>query len=422
MIRKGERPIQYGLIGEHLGHSFSKIVHAYLAEYDYELCELTPDEVDAFMMRRDFCAINVTIPYKGKVIPHLSYIDPQAEAIGAVNTIVNRDGKLYGYNTDFYGMSALIRKLGIDPRGKKVAVLGTGGTSKTAMAVAQAMGAREILKVSRTAKDGAIDYATLNAEHTDTEIVINTTPCGMYPNPDAAPICVRDFPSLEGVVDAIYNPLRPKLVLEAQAMGIPAEGGLYMLIAQAVRACEIFLDKTYPADTSDRIYRDILAQKENIVLVGMPACGKSTVGAILSGTLKREVLDLDACIVKFAGKSIPEIFAESGESGFRDLETQVLEAELAQRNGIVIATGGGAILRDRNVEALRRNGRLYFIDRPLADLLPTEDRPLASSAEAIKKRFEERYHRYCAVADMRVEVRGTAESVAEAIRKDFFAQ
>ena len=414
--------MQYGLIGEHLGHSFSKIVHGYLAEYDYELCELTPEELDGFMTRREFRAINVTIPYKGAVIPYLSYVDPQAAEIGAVNTIVNRDGKLYGYNTDFYGMSALVRRLGIEPRGKKVAVLGTGGTSKTATAVMGAMGAREIFKVSRTAKDGAIDYQTLAAEHSDAEIIVNTTPCGMYPNPDAAPICVSDFPRLEGVVDAIYNPLRPKLVLDAMARGIPAEGGLYMLIAQAVRACEIFLDKTYPADTCDAIYRRIFSDKENVVLIGMPACGKSTVGAILERTMGREVLDLDACIVDFAGKPIPTIFEEVGESGFRDLETQVLCEQLAQRNGIVIATGGGAILRDRNVEALKRNGRLYFIDRPLADLLPTEDRPLASSAEAIRKRFEERYHRYCAVADMRIEVRGTADDVAEAIRKDFLAQ
>jgi shikimate dehydrogenase len=283
------------------------------------------------------------------------------------------------------------------------------------------MGAREILKVSRTARDGAIDYAMLAANHTDAEIIINTTPCGMYPNPEAAPVNMADFPRLEGVVDAIYNPLRPKLVMDAMAKGIPAEGGLYMLIAQAVRACEIFLDKTYPADTSDRIYRTMVAEKENVVLIGMPASGKSTVGAILGKNMGREVLDLDACIVNFAGKSIPEIFAEVGEHGFRDIETQVLKDQLAQRNGIVIATGGGAILRDENVAALKRNGRLYFIDRPLADLLPTEDRPLASSAEAIQKRFEERYDRYCQVADCRVPVCGTADEVAEAIRKDFLA-
>ena len=413
--------MQYGLIGEHLGHSFSKIVHGYLAEYDYELCELKPEELDGFMTRREFRAINVTIPYKSAVIPYLSYIDPQAERIGAVNTIVNRGGKLYGYNTDFYGMSALIRRLGLSPNGKKVAILGTGGTSKTAWSVAEAMGAGAILKVSRTAKDGAIDYEMLLSDHADTEIIINTTPCGMYPNPDAAPVNIADFARLEGVVDAIYNPLRSKLVTDAKERGIPAEGGLYMLIAQAVRACEIFLDKTYPADTSDRIYRNILAEKENIVLVGMPACGKSTVGAILGNAMKREVLDLDTCIVEFAGKSIPEIFAEAGELGFRNLETQVLKEQLSQRNGIVIATGGGAILRDENVAALKRNGRLYFIDRPLSDLLPTEDRPLASSAEAIKKRFEERYDRYCAVADCRIPVCGTANKVAEAIRKDFLA-
>lgn len=413
--------MQYGCVAEKLGHSFSKVIHAELGDYSYELCEIAPDALDAFLQKRDFCGINVTIPYKERVIPHLSFIDEQAKAIGAVNTIVNREGRLYGYNTDFYGMKALIEHIGLELRGKKVAVLGTGGTSKTARAVARSLGTKTVLCVSRRAGEGVVDYDTLYADHADIEILINTTPCGMYPNPDASAVDVDRFPNLLGVVDAVYNPLRPKLVLDAKSRGIPAEGGLYMLVAQAVRASEIFFDKTYPAEVLERVYRKIAAQKENIVLIGMPASGKSTVGQLLADRLEREFCDTDSEIVDFAGREITEIFAQDGEDTFRDIESRVIRERVAQRNGLVIATGGGAILRDENVNALKRSGRLYFIDRPLADLLPTQDRPLASSTEAIRRRYEERYHRYCAVCDTRIEVNGSAESVAEAILTDFFS-
>ena len=417
--------MQYGCIGEHLKHSFSAEIHRALADYQYQIQEVAPEALDAFMQARDFCGINVTIPYKEKVIPHLFWISDQAKEIGAVNTIVNREGKLYGYNTDFYGMSALIERLGLSLGGKKVAVLGSGGTSRTALAVAKAMQAAEILCVSRGGKGNTVSYETLYRDHSDLQIVINTTPCGMYPNPDgnekmaAAAIDVSRFPALEGVVDAVYNPLRPQLVLDARARGIPAEGGLFMLVAQAVRASEIFLDIIYPKDTAARIYANILRQKENIVLTGMPACGKSTVGKLLAERLGMELFDLDAAIVERAGKSIPEIFAESGESGFRALETRVLKEQATQRNGLILATGGGAILKDENVNAMRRNGRIYFLDRPLAELLPTEDRPLASSAEAIKQRYEERYDRYLATADLRIAVEGDPASVADQIEKDW---
>lgn len=411
--------MEYGCIGEHLKHSFSAEIHRELASYQYEIREIEPARLGEFLTERNFKGINVTIPYKEKVIPYLFSIDEQAKAIGAVNTVVNRDGKLYGYNTDFYGMSALINKLGLDLTQKKVAVLGTGGTSRTALAVAESMGARSVFRVSRTARDGAIDYEMLYREHADTEIIINTTPCGMYPNPDGVAVDVSRFSRLAGVVDAVYNPLRPQLVLDALKRGIPAEGGLFMLVAQAVHACEIFLDKQFDADTSERIWKRLLRQKENIVLIGMPACGKSTVGRLLGEAMGREVCDMDAMIVQTSGQTIPEIFASVGESGFRDIESRVLKEQLAQRNGLIISTGGGVILRDENVNELRRNGRLYFIDRPLCDLLPTEDRPLGSSREAIRARFEERYDRYCAVADKRIAVEGDAESVAEAIGKDF---
>lgn len=414
--------MHYGCIAQRLGHSFSPEIHAQLGTYRYELCELTPDAVGKFLEKRDFLGINVTIPYKETVIPYLSHIDEQAERIGAVNTVVNRGGRLYGYNTDFYGMQSLIERLGLSLEGKKVAVLGTGGTSRTAVAVAEAMGASEVLRVSRTAKDGALDYETLTRVHRDVAVIINTTPCGMFPNPDAAAVDVGDFPTLLGVVDAVYNPLRPKLVLDAKKRGIAAEGGLYMLVAQAVRASELFLDTTYPQGTVERVYKKLMRQKENVVLIGMPSSGKSTVGKLLAARMGRAFVDTDDLIVQTTGKSIPEIFSEEGESGFRKIESQVIREQVSQKNATVIATGGGAILREENLDALRRNGRLYFLDRPLSDLIPTDDRPLSSTREAVETRYRERYPRYCAAADVRIPVTGDAASVAENIEKEYLAE
>ncbi len=413
--------MQYGCIAERLGHSFSREIHAALADYRYELCEVASEDLDAFLTKRDFRGINVTIPYKERVIPYLFCIDGQAQRIGAVNTVVNRNGKLYGYNTDFFGMQALIAYLGISLEGKKVAILGTGGTSKTAHAVAESLGAREILTVSRQAREGCVDYETLKRAHADIQVLINTTPVGMFPSPDAAAVDITDFGELCGVVDAVYNPLRTQLVLDARKRGIPAEGGLFMLVAQAVRASEIFRNISYPEGTVERVFRQMQAQKENIVLIGMPAAGKSTVGAILAERLGRAFIDLDAAIVGDMGEDIPRIFARAGEEGFREIESRILKRE-AQRTGAVIATGGGAILRDENVNALRRNGRLYFLDRPLDCLIPTDDRPLASTREAIERRFAERYPRYLSVADLRVDASGDADDVADTIEKEHFAK
>ena len=361
--------MEYGCIAEKLGHSFSREIHAALGAYPYELCEVSPDALEAFMKARCFRGINVTIPYKEAVIPYLSYLDGQAEKIGAVNTVVNREGKLYGYNTDFYGMKALITHMGLSLTNKRVAVLGTGGTSRTARAVAEDMGARQILWVSRREREGIISYEALCAKHNDVQIIINTTPCGMYPHPEGQAVDLDFFPNLEGVVDAVYNPVRPQLILQAQRRGIPAEGGLYMLVAQAVRASEIFLDTVYPEGTVDRVFLRLLRQKENLVLVGMPGSGKSTVGKLLAEALGREFCDTDALIVERAGMPISEIFASRGEAGFRDLESDVIRECIAGCNGLVVATGGGAILREANCDALRRNGRLYFLDRPVEELL-----------------------------------------------------
>lgn len=410
--------MKYGLIGERLSHSFSKEIHEALGGYEYEIVEIAREELDAFMKKRDFTAINVTIPYKEAVIPYLDYVSDQAREIGAVNTIVNREGRLFGYNTDFSGMTDLINKAKIEIKGKKALVLGTGGTSKTATAVLSALGARETILVSRSERDGAITYTEALEKHSDADVIVNTTPVGMYPNIDGLPLDLSEFPRLSGAVDAIYNPLRTRFVQLAEEREANAEGGLYMLVAQGVRASEIFLGREYPEGTSEKLYEKILRSKENIVLSGMPASGKTTVGRLLAERLDRPFIDLDEEIVKTAGKPITEIFAEGGESLFRDIEAKVIR-NVAKISGAVIATGGGAILRDENVRLLKQNGRIYFLDRPIEQLLPTEDRPLASNADAIAKRYNERYERYLSTSDVRVENGGTAEDAADIIGGDF---
>lgn len=408
--------MEYGLIGEKLGHSFSREIHQRLGGYDYRLQELTPAQLPAFLEKRDFRGVNVTIPYKQTVIPLLDEVDPKAAAIGAVNTIVNRRGRLYGYNTDYDGMAALARHVGLTLKNKNVLILGTGGTSRTAMTVAADLGAAEIRRVSRTGRGDAITYE--QAADLPVQVLINTTPCGMYPGCDGQPMDLSRFGWLEGVLDAVYNPLRTRLVLQARDNGARGQGGLYMLVAQAAAACRLFLDRPLPDGALDSVYRAIHGQKQNIVLTGMPGSGKSTVGRVLARQLDRELVDTDTEIIRVAKKPIPEIFAQRGERGFRDLESQVIQ-EVSRRTGLVIATGGGAILREENVRRLRQNGRIYFLDRPAEDILPTDDRPLARDMEAVRQRYAERYPRYTSTADAAVPVRGSAEDVAAAIREEF---
>ena len=408
--------MEYGLIGKKLGHSFSREIHQRLGGYDYLLQELTPVQLPAFLEKRDFRGINVTIPYKQTVIPLLDEVDPKAAAIGAVNTIVNRRGRLCGYNTDYDGMAALARHAGLTLKNKNVLILGTGGTSRTAMTVAADLGAAEIRRVSRTGRGDAITYE--QAADLPVQVLINTTPCGMYPGCDGQPMDLSRFGWLEGVLDAVYNPLRTRLVLQARDNGARGQGGLYMLVAQAAAACRLFLDRPLPDGALDSVYRAIHGQKQNIVLTGMPGSGKSTVGRVLARQLGRELVDTDTEVIRVAKKPIPEIFAQRGERGFRDLESQVIQ-EVSRRTGLVIATGGGAILREENVRRLRQNGRIYFLDRPAEDILPTDDRPLARDMEAVRQRYAERYPRYTSTADAAVPVRGSAEDVAAAIREEF---
>jgi len=406
--------VKYGCIGEHLKHSFSKDIHEQFAPYSYEICEIPKDEINIFLEKADFSAINVTIPYKETVIPHLHFISEQAKEIGAVNTVVNKDGKLYGYNTDFFGMKSLIEKMELSLEGKKVIILGTGGTSKTAYSVAKSLKANSVFKVSRSSKKDSITYDELYTSHNDAEIIINTTPSGMFPNWNTCPVYLEKFNNLCGVVDVVYNPLNTSLVRKAKSLGIKAETGLYMLVAQAVKASEIFLNVEYPKETIENVYRKILIPKKNIILVGMPSCGKSTVGDLISKKLNMPLWDSDKIIEERCKMSISEIFKIHGENYFRDIESEII-AELSSKNGIVLSTGGGAILRKENVFAMKQNGDVYFIDRSLEQLLPTEDRPLALTKDDIKKRFQERYDLYCSASDVRIVVNGDAKSVADEI-------
>lgn len=410
--------MEYGCIGEKLTHSFSKDIHSYLADYSYELKELTRDELPLFMKAKDFKAINVTIPYKQEVIPFLDEIDEVAKKIGAVNTIVNKNGRLFGFNTDFFGLSSLIKKLDISLNNKKVLILGTGGTSKTAYAVAESMGAKEIIKVSRQSGKNVITYSEAHTAYSDAQIIINTSPMGMYPNTYNSLIDIDAFKNLEGVVDAVYNPLRSKLVLQATAKGIKAGGGLYMLVAQAVAAVEKFLGNTLEKTKVDEVFKTIYDSKQNVVLVGMPGCGKTTVGKKIAKLLDREFIDTDDEIVKNQNISIPEIFERVGESGFREIETDIIN-EVSKKQGVIIATGGGAVLKNDNVNMLKQNGRLYFINRSLEDIPATESRPLSSDREALKQRFLERYGIYKSVCDVKIEPKKSIVQNAKMIAEDF---
>ena len=406
--------MEYGLIGEHLGHSYSPEIHAQIADYTYELKEIPREGLDAFMKAKDFKAINVTIPYKKDVIPYLDEISPQAEAIGAVNTIVNNDGHLWGGNTDFAGMAALIRKLGLIFKGSKVLILGTGGTSRTAMAVAEDMGASEIYRVSRQGNDGAVTYEDATSLHSDADFIVNTTPAGMYPNINGKAIDISGFPSLKGVVDAVYNPLRTELVLDAQASGIPAEGGLYMLSAQGIYAYGAFLGKEMDDAIIDMAYKKVLNGKRNIVLIGMPSCGKTTIGTALAEKLGRRLVDTDEQVIKNVGMSISDYFAANGEQAFRDRESEAV-ADLALESGLIIATGGGAVLREENVRNLKRNGIVVFLDRPFDDLVATDDRPLSSTRDALLKVYNDRIDIYRKSADVIIDAGSGIGQVAEAV-------
>ena len=404
---------KYGCIGKKLTHSFSKEIHAKLADYEYELIELNEDEIEAFFSKKEFNAINVTIPYKQTVIPYLDSLSDVAKRIGAVNTIVNRNGRLYGYNTDYYGMKALIEKIGIDLNGKKVLILGTGGTSKTARILTEDMGASEIITVSRSKSENYITYEEAVNEHSDVNVIINTTPSGMYPDCEGIPIDISAFNELEGVMDAVYNPLCTNLVLRAKEKGIKAEGGLYMLVMQAVVAIEKFLDTEIPKAVADNVFASVFSSKENVVLTGMPGSGKSTVGKLLNID-GFSFVDTDEEIEKRCGCTIKELIGSKGEKYFRDLETEVIK-DISSKGCQIISTGGGAVLREENVNSLKRNGKLFFLDANPNRLLPTDSRPLSDTADKLKKLYDERIDTYKITADVIVPDMETPDEEAEFI-------
>ena len=392
----GKKHIKCGLIGKTLSHSFSPEIHRELADYPYSLFELLEDELEAFVKNPDsFDACNVTIPYKKAVMPYLDSISSEAKKIGSVNTVLRSpDGTLHGHNTDYFGFSYMLKKGQIDVRGKKVAILGTGGASVTAYAVCSDLGARQITFVSRT---GEINYQNVYEAAADTEVLINCTPVGMYPNNGIAPIDLSRMPCVTDVADMIYNPSKTRLLLDAEALGIRCINGLSMLVAQAKRACEIFLDCTVDDDKIDRITSTIENETRNIVLVGMPGCGKTTVATLLSQRLGRELIDTDELIIKYDGRPIPRIFAEDGEEHFRAIEHRAAK-DAGKLSSRIIATGGGIVTREENFGALRQNSTVVFIHRDI-ELLSRDGRPLSQGAD-LYAMYDKRlpmYRRFCDV-------------------------
>lgn len=389
--------LRCGLIGNPLGHSWSPEIHALLGNYDYSLWPMEEDEVGPFLIARDFDAVNVTIPYKKTVMPALDRISDEARRIGSVNTIVKEpDGTLSGYNTDYFGLSMMLDRRGFSLSGKKVVILGSGGASVTAQTVAADRGAGEIAVI--THRENTPE--TL-ARHGDAEILINTTPVGMFPKNGETPASLDFFPRLEAVVDMIYNPARTALILDAEERGIPSVSGLPMLAAQAKMAAELFTRSPIPDAVFDGVLAAVSKAKRNLALVGMPGCGKSTVGRLFAARAGRVFVDLDEEIVREADCPIPEIFARDGEAAFRDLESAVL-ARFSKQCSLVIATGGGAVIRAENRRLLRENSVVAHLTRPLGELAK-DGRPLsqANSAEAL---WEARRDFYRAVSDAEIPV------------------
>ena len=403
--------MEYGLLGEKLGHSFSPQIHRDLAGYDYQLLPTPPEAVEDLFARRAFQGLNVTIPYKRTVMPLCDEIDPRAAAIGAVNTVVNQNGRLTGYNTDIDGFLYMARRAGVDMTGKKVVILGSGGTSRTTRAAAGELGAREIVTVSRHGED---NYQNLS-RHADAQVLVNTTPVGMYPNWGQSPVSLESFPALEGVLDVVYNPLRTALLLQAEERGLPRSCGLPMLVAQAKRAAELFTGQNIDDSRAEAVLHGLRGQLTNIVLIGMPGCGKTTVGRALAGKLGRTFVDLDEEIVRRAGMSIPEIFAREGEAGFRERESALVR-EFGERTGLVVSTGGGVVTRRENYIPLKQNGLLLHLRRDPA-ALPTDGRPL-SQATAPEELWRRRAPLYAAFADGEIDNNGTLAGTLEEIEKE----
>lgn len=396
-----------GLLGRKLGHSYSPQIHRDLGDYSYSLFEKEPDELCDFLKDGNFTGINVTYPYKKDVIPYLDELSPLAQRLGAVNVIVRRNGKLIGHNTDYFGFASMVQKSGLDPRGKKCLVLGSGGASNTAVAVLDELGAQ----VTIISRSGENNYGNLHL-HADAAIIVNATPVGMYPNVGLSPVDLDLFPHLEGVLDVVYNPARTQLLLDAEKRGIVAMNGLWMLVAQAKEASECFSDQQVSDEKIAQIHTKLRAQMENIVLIGMPGCGKSTVGKALADKYGKQFTDADALIEEMAGKPIPEIFAKDGEEVFREWETKALEY-LGKQSGLVIATGGGCVTKQRNYPLLHQNGQIFWLQRSL-ELLPSDGRPL-SQTHKMSDMYAVRKGMYAQFADQIIDNNGSISDTLEQI-------
>ena len=399
-----------GLLGEKLSHSFSPQIHSMIDDYSYRLFEVEPDRLGEFLSSDAFDALNVTVPYKKAVIPYLAEMTPRAASIGSVNVITRRaDGALVGDNQDYGGFKSLVKTSGISVKGVKALVLGSGGASETVCAVLRDMGAREVVVISRS---GENNYENIH-RHTDCGLIVNTTPVGMYPNNGKSPLSLKGFHSLRGVIDIIFNPLKTALVLEAEDAGVPAAGGLHMLVSQAVGSAQAFTGKKYDPSLCAKIERQLTGQTKNVVLIGMPGCGKTVIGRRLAAALKRPFIDLDGEIEKAAGKTIPQIFAEDGEEEFRRIETECC-IEAGKKCGCVISTGGGVVTREQNRAPLRQNGTVVFLIRPL-ESLATANRPLLQT-HSVQELANQRLPLYNAWADVKMLNTGINSTVENLIR------
>ena len=399
-----------GLLGRKLGHSFSPMIHAHLGDYSYELFEREPDELEDFLRNGDWSGINVTIPYKKDVIPYLDELSPVAAKLGAVNTIIRRDDRLIGHNTDFFGFQEMVRSSGLNLAGKKVLVLGTGGASKPVIAALEDLNAN-VISISRS---GENNYENIRM-HADAAAIVNATPVGMYPQTGMAPVDISLFPRLEGVLDIVYNPARTQLLLDAEKRGLVTVNGLLMLVAQAKEASEWFQNKSLDDSLIDLIHTALRRRTENIVLIGMPGSGKTTVGKALAERLGKTFVDADEELVKMAGKPIPDIFAEDGEEVFRSWETKVLD-ELGKRSGLILSTGGGCVTKERNYPLIHQNGTIFWLKRDL-DKLPTDGRPL-SQVMPLTAMYEKRRPLYAAFADAEIDNDGTLEATLAQIMEE----
>ena len=397
-----------GLLGRKLGHSYSPRIHNLLADYSYSLYETEPDSLSDFLRNGDFSGLNVTIPYKKAVIAYCSALSPEAEKLGAVNTIVRRsDGSLIGHNTDYFGFRSMVAHSGLDLQNKKALVLGSGGASATAVAVLRELGA-QVVVISRSGSD---NYSNLD-RHADAAVIINATPVGMYPDTGKSPVDLSLFPKLEGVLDLVYNPCRTALLQQAECRGLIAENGLWMLVAQAKESAEWFSGKIINNDVIPTIHAQLRLQMENLILVGMPGSGKSTVGAFLAQRLGKEFVDADVEITKAADMPIPEIFTRHGEEKFREIETEVL-ALLGKQSGLVIATGGGCVTRQGNYSLLHQNGTIIWLQRSL-DTLPTDGRPLSQSG-SLERMYAVRRPLYDTFSDIIVDNNRNPEDTVNTI-------